>query len=588
MAIPTKARATVSFTMVAVALLSLLARCTPATDAQTEAARNTSSDLPTPGSDENGKAWFREAEQEAGLLFLHQHGGTGEKYFIETMGGGGGFLDYDNDGWLDVYLVQSAPLPGASNQAFSPNRLFRNQGNGTFVDVTSEAGVGDTGYGMGASFGDYDNDGYADIFVTNFGPNQLYRNNGDGTFTNVTERAGVGDERWGTSTAFADYDQDGDLDLYVVNYVTYSMDQNIRCGPKDILAYCHPDVYRGSPDLLYRNNGDGTFTDVTREAGVFVDAPNESKGLGVVWLDYDNDGNLDIYVANDSNPNFLYRNNGDGTFTDVALETGAAYNRDGHTEAGMGVTVGDYNWDGYLDLFITHLNEETNTLYHNIGGRIFQDYTTRVNLGIPSLKQVGFGTGFFDFDNDGWLDLFIANGHILEAIERLQPGSGVTYAQRNKLYQNDRSRGFRDVSERAGAHFLRQQVSRGAAVGDIDNDGDLDILVINNHQKATLLINRVGEENDWIGFKLRGRSSNRDAIGARVEVKVGQQTRWKEVHSGGSYLSQHDLRVVFGLNDAERPSEIRIRWPSGARQDLDAAALLLNTYHDVQEDTASQ
>jgi len=376
----------------------------------------------------NSRVLFREVQEQVGLKFLHRHGGTGEKYFIETMGAGCGILDFDSDGWQDIYLVQSGPVPRAGNRKSAANRLFRNQGDGTFIDVTEQSGAGDTGYGVGCCFGDFDNDGYVDIFVTNFGPNQLYRNNGDGTFTNVTEQVGVADERWATSAAFADYDRDGDLDLYVANFVTYSMENRIRCGPPEFREYCSPDNYPGCPDILYRNNGDGTFTDVTEESGVFNDHPDESKGLGVVWCDYDNDGDQDIYIANDSTPNFLYRNNGDGTFTDVALEAGAAYNNDGQTESSMGVDAGDYNWDGFLDIFLTHWQRETNTLYRYDPAGFFVDYTLRSNLGIPSLNMVGWGTKFFDYDNDGWLDIFVANGHTLEGAALLSPNSGITYA----------------------------------------------------------------------------------------------------------------------------------------------------------------
>jgi hypothetical protein len=526
---------------------------------------------------------FRELQEEIGLKFVHQHGGTGNKYFIETMGPGCAILDFDNDGWQDMYLVQSGPLPGAANRASAANRLLRNQGNGTFIDVTLQSGAGDTGYGMGCCFGDYNNDGRVDIYVTNFGPNQLYRNNGDGTFTNVTKQAGVGDDRWGTSSAFGDYDLDGDLDLYVANFVNNVMDSDIRCGRENFPDYCSPDNYPGCPDIFYRNNGDGTFTDVTKEAGLFNDHPDESKGLGVMWCDYDNDGDLDIYIANDSTPNFLYRNNGDGTFTDVALETGSAYNQDGQTEAGMGVDAGDYNWDGYLDIFVTHWQRETNTLYHNDDGMFFQDNTLRTNLGVPSMNLVGWGTKFIDYDNDGWLDIFIANGHTMESVEHLFPNSGITYAQSNQLFENDRHGRFRDISHDAGSHFLQQRVGRGAAFGDIDNDGDLDILVTNNNQEAVMLLNQVGQANDWIGFKLVGRHVNRDAIGARVELRIGDQLRFQEVRSGTSYLSQNDLRIVFGLGKGERPSAITVRWPSGQRQKLDLGAVQPNVYNVVEQ-----
>jgi hypothetical protein len=408
---------------------------------------------------------FREIQREAGLSFVHRHGGTGKKLMPESMGSGGGFLDYDNDGWQDIYLVQSGSLEGQPVDGPAGNRMFRNNGDLSFTDVTDHAGVGDTGYGMGCTFGDYDNDGHVDIYVTNFGPNRLYHNNGDGTFTDVTERSGVGDDRSGASAAFGDYDRDGDLDLYVVNYVLYTIEGNLRCGPVDILAYCHPDVYDGVPALLYRNNGDGTFTDIARASGTANESPDESKGLGVVWLDYDDDGDPDIYVANDSTPNFLFRNNGDGTFTDVALQTGTAFNADGKTEAGMGLEARDFDGDGDLDVIVTHLEGETNTMYRNDGGGFFMDATTPTRLSMASLRKVGFGILFVDYDNDGWLDLFIANGHIIEAIERIRPGSGSYHAQANQLLRNDGRGSFTDVSAESGSHFATRRVSRGAAYG---------------------------------------------------------------------------------------------------------------------------
>ena len=592
-AVVARAKSVVTVLPLGVVFLLVVVLALSSCNRQSESNSPTTSNVPEPSTQADatrGKAFFREIQEETGLDFLHQHGGAGEKHYIETMGSGGGFLDFDNDGWLDIYLVQSGPLPGSGERASASNRLFRNQGVSggseqvrAFLDVTEQSGAGDTGYGMGCSFGDYDNDGNIDIFVTNFGPNQLYRNNGDGTFTDVTEQAGVGDERWGVSAAFADYDQDGDLDLYVVNYLTYSMDKNIRCGSKEIRMYCHPDVYPGSPDILYVNNGDGTFSDVTEEAGAYIGSPDEAKGLGVAWCDYDNDGDQDIYIANDSTPNFLFRNNNDGTFTDVAMEAGTAFNGDGETEAGMGIGLGDYDRDGNYDIFVTHLDGETNTLYANQGGGFFEDYTVRANLGIASIPKVGFGTNFFDYDNDGWLDIFIANGHILEAIERYTPETNAPYAQSNQLYVNNGNGSFTEISEKAGLHFQRRRVSRGAAFGDIDNDGDLDILVTNNNQQAVLLLNLVGQENKWIGFELQGENRDSNAIGARVEIKLGDRIRSQEVRSGSSYLSQHDLRIVFGFGKRERPAAAWIRWPEGERQEIDLKSLQINAYNTERE-----
>jgi len=525
---------------------------------------------------------FREVQHEIGLEFRHLNGGTGEKYFIEVMGPGGGFFDFDRDGWQDIYLVQSGPLPESDNRETAANRLLRNDRHGSFIDVTASSGAGDTGYGMGCCFGDYNNDGFPDIYVTNFGPNQLYRNNGDGTFSNVTGEAGVGNARWSASAAFADPDQDGDLDLYAANYVTYSLKENFECRSDGFLEYCSPDLYPGCADVFYRNNGDGTFTDVTQEAGLYNDHPDESKGLGVMWFDYDSDGDPDLYVANDSTPNFLYRNNGDGTFTDVAMESGVAYNFNGQTESSMGVDAGDYDWDGDFDIFVTHWHMESNTLYKQDQADLFQDVSLSSNLGSPSTKLVGWGTKFFDYDNDGWLDLFVANGHTLEFVEQISPGSGITFLQTNQLFENDHHGRFRDISNRAGRHFQKRRVGRGAAFGDVDNDGDLDILVVNNNDKAVMLLNLVGQDRDWIGFHLTGRPVNWEAIGARLELRVGGRIRSQEVRSGTSYLCQNDLRLVFGLGD-DRPEAITVVWPKGQRQELDSEFLMPNQYHRITQ-----
>ncbi|MCS6805482.1 MAG: CRTAC1 family protein [Acidobacteriota bacterium] len=524
---------------------------------------------------------FVPVQDQAGLLFTHVHGGSGRKYMIETMGSGGGFLDYDNDGWLDIYLVQSGPLPGFSDQTPLPNKLYRNNGDGTFTDVTEQAGLGDTSYGMGCAFGDIDNDGFIDIFVTNFGPNKLYRNNGDGTFTDVTERAGVGDPRWGSSAAFADYDGDGFLDLYVVNYVNFSLDRNIYCGEPGLQTYCHPDVYDGVPDILYRNNGDGTFTDVTRQAGLYIDAKDQSKGLGVVWSDYDNDGDADIFVANDSTRQFLFRNNGNGTFTEIGVSAGFAYNGQGKTTAGMGIDAGDYNGDGFFDLFITNLDFETNTLYHSLGDGSFEDRTDTTGLAAPSLTRVGFGTNFFDFDNDGDVDLFVANGHIIDNIARQNPS--LSYEQPAQLYENLGRGPFADISARAGAFFRTPWVGRGAAFGDVDNDGDVDILQTNNNQRALLLRNEIGHRQNWVMLKLASRHRGRDAIGARVTLVAGDLTQIEEVRSGSSYLSQNDLRVHFGIGNRQTIDYIEIRWPEGLRQRLSGEQVRINQITTISQ-----
>ncbi|MCH7762040.1 CRTAC1 family protein, partial [candidate division TA06 bacterium] len=472
------------------------------------------------------------------------------------MGSGAAFLDYDNDGNLDLYIVNSGPLPGFGSEEVIRNLLYRNEGDGTFTYVTEEAGVGDTGYGMGVSVGDLDNDGYPDIFVTNFGPNLLYHNNGDGTFTDVTRKAGVGDDRWGCSAAFLDYDGDGYLDLYVTNYLDFTFDNHKFCGDpvKNIRAYCHPDHYNGVEDILYRNNGDGTFSDVTKAAGV---SNPEGKGLGVICFDYDNDGDTDIYITNDSVRNFLYRNNGDGTFTDVTLFTGAGYNEDGKTEAGMGTDFGDYDHDGYFDIFVTNLDYETNTLYHNDEGDYFADLTFLAGLGEPSIDYVGWGTNFIDYDNDGDEDLFLTNGHVIDNINLLNPN--LTVAQRDFLFENRGDGTFADVSSQSGEYFSIEKVGRGTAFGDYDNDGDVDLFVTNSNDTPNLLRNDGGNQNNWLMIKTLGRQSNRDGIGTRISVVSGDLIQMDEVKSGSSYLCQNDLRVHFGLGKRRQVDRVEIR-----------------------------
>ncbi|MCH8956636.1 CRTAC1 family protein [candidate division KSB1 bacterium] len=476
------------------------------------------------------------------------------------MGSGCAFFDYDNDGDLDIYLVNGAPLPGYSAKETPTNMLYQNQGDGRFTDVTKQAGVGDTGYGIGCAVADYNNDGFVDIFLTNFGTNVLYRNNGDGTFSDVTLAARVDDDNWSASAAFLDYDNDGDLDLYVVNYVNFTIKNHIKCGQgsRGIRAYCHPNAYDGVADILYRNNGDGTFSDVTMKAGIYNPS---GKGLGVVCGDIDNDGDQDIYVANDKTPNFLFRNNGDGTFSEMGLQSGVGYNEDGVSEAGMGVDLGDYDGDGYLDIFVTNFSNETNTLYQNQRSGFFRDMTYVSGLGISSLLSLGFGTNFFDFDLDGDLDIYVTNGHVLDNVELFK--DNITYAQPDQLFGNNGQGFFTDVSEKLGRDFQIAKVGRGAAFGDYDNDGDIDVLISNNNQTANLFRNDSGNHNNWLKIKTVGTKSNRDGIGARVKVVSGSLVQIEEVRSAGSYLSANDLRLTFGLEKLNKIDSVEIRWPSG-------------------------
>ncbi len=508
---------------------------------------------------------FVDVAKASDITFKHVNGESGRLYYLETMGSGAAFLDYDNDGDLDLYIVNSAPLPGFVTDTPPINILYRNDGDEGFTDVADEAGVGHLGYGMGCGTADYDNDGDPDLYVTNFGENVLYRNNGDGTFTDVTVHAGVGNgDKWSSSCAFVDYDHDGNLDLYVVNYLDYDIvedgewyDTNGR------RIYSNPRVYKGVSDTLYRNNGDGTFTDVTQWAGVYNDT---GKGLGITCGDYDNDGRIDIYVANDTTPNFLYRNMGDGTFMDLGTIAGVAYNEEGVAEGGMGVDFGDYNNDGLLDIFVTNFSRETNTLYLNNPNGIFTDVTYLVHLGDSSFLKLGFGTKFFDADNDGDMDLFVANGHVYSTVE--SQSDTIEYAQTDQLFLNMGESSFLDVSEEYGAYFSVKRVSRGAAFGDYDNDGDTDIFVVNLNKKAALLRNDGGNRNNWLKIKTVGVKSNRDGIGARIKVVTRSHTQVKEVQAGSSYLSGQDLRLIFGLGAETRAKKVIITWPSGLDQTL--------------------
>ena len=520
---------------------------------------------------------FVDVTTEAGITFKHVNGASDRKFYLETMGSGTAFLDYDNDGDLDLYIVNGAPLPGFETATPPANILYQNDGDGRFIDVTAAAGVGDTGYGIGCVAADYDNDGDADLYVTNFGANLLYQNNGDGTFTDVTTHAGVdGGDKWSSSCAFVDYDHDGNLDLYVVNYLDYDIagDRDWH-DPRGQRIYANPQVYPGVSDILYRSNGDGTFSDVTRQAGVYND---DGKGLGVTCGDYDNDGRIDIYVANDTTPNFLYRNVGDGRFVDIGPFAGAAYNEHGVAEGGMGVDFGDYNNDGSLDIFVTNFSNETNTLYHNTTDGALIDFSNIAGLGEVSFLKLAFGTKFFDADNDGALDLFVANGHLYPT-----ESDALEYAQTDQLFINTGEGTFVDLSEESGEYFSIKRVGRGATFGDYDNDGDTDIFVVNLNQKGVLLRNEGGNRHNWLMIKTVGVKSNRDGIGARVEVATRSHSQIREVQAGSSYLSGHDLRLIFGLGTETKAETIRITWPSGVQQtltDVEANQLIIINEED--------
>ena len=507
---------------------------------------------------------FVDATEEAGIHFKHSNGKTEHKHIIETMGSGVVFFDYDTDGDADLYFVNSGGIPQArqdTQQARLGNVLYRNEGDGRFTDVTEISGTGDTGYGMAAAAGDIDNDGDADLYVANFGEDTLYRNNGDGTFTDITKAAGIDNDLWGIAAIYLDFDVDGDLDIFVVNYLVYELSMPVTTF-KGIVGYGHPRSYEGTPDVLYRNNGDGTFTNIAETAG--VTNPTEGRGMAAVACDYDNDGFPDIYVTNDTNRNFLYRNNGDGTFTDESLFIGVGYDESGVAEGSMGVDCGDYNGDGWLDLIVA--NSEKVTLYKNEQGLLFIDVTADSGLQQPTLPFVGFSPLFLDYDNDGHLDLFCANGHPQDVIEILMDHE--TYAQRDQMFQNKGDGTYMDVSETAGAYFTEALVGRAAATADYDNDGDTDIVIMNSNQRAVLLRNDGGNTNNWIGIKLVGSQNNRDGIGAKVTVSTEDMTQMREVKSGSSYASGSDTRLLFGLGEIQHIEKITIVWQGGTTQVL--------------------
>ncbi|HEV8701143.1 MAG TPA: CRTAC1 family protein [Candidatus Polarisedimenticolia bacterium] len=502
---------------------------------------------------------FEDATSEAGLGFVHVNGATGQKYILETLGSGVCVFDYDGDSRQDVYFVQSGRLPGYTPKATLRSALYRNLGGGRFEEVTSKAGVGGPDrYGFGCVAGDIDGDGDRDLYVTYYGPNVLYRNNGDGTFSDVSERAGVGNGRWSTSASLADADADGDLDLYVAAYVEFDENNNLYCGENrpGWRTVCHPRNFDPQPDAFYRNRGDGTFEDATSAAGI---ADGTGKGLGVVWGDYDGDGDQDIYVANDDTPNFLWRNRGNGTFEEVAGLVGVALSEDGIPQAGMGTDMADYDNDGRLDLFVTNLSEETNELYHNDGNGLFSDRTFASGLGAPSLLDLGFGTFFFDMDQDGDQDVFVANGHIIDNIELYS--DTITFQMKAALYRNLGDGRFDRLAYPEGAPLGRRHVARGAVPFDFDDDGDLDILMTQNNGPAVLLRHAGAPKRHWITVTLDGAAPNRDAVGAWVALEAGGVRQVRYARTASSYLSQGDRRLHFGLGSGTAIDAIVVRWP---------------------------
>ena len=510
---------------------------------------------------------FSDQTQAANINFTHINGVSDHRYLPETMGAGCLFFDYNNDGHLDIYLVNSgktcANPTKPRTQTDEMNVLYRNNGDGTFTDVTVQSGFEKNyGYGMGCISADYDNDGDADLYLTNYGKNQLYRNNGDGTFSDVTTIAGVGDSRWSVSASFGDYNLDGLLDLYVVNYLDYQIETAHPCILEGIHIYCGPHEYPGVQDTLYRNNGDGTFTDVTIKAGV----SNAGKGLGVLFTDYNDDGLPDIFVANDAVEDYLYHNNGDGTFTDVAVSAGIAYNSEGRATASMGIANGDYDNDGLLDLFITNFSLEVNSLFHNDDDGLYTMTTFETGLAESSFSQLGFGTQFLDADNNGTLDLFVANGHVWDNVSKITPS--LSYKQTCQFFTNTGEGIFRDISDIVGAFFTSTVVARGAATGDYDNDGDMDILISCSNDKPILLRNDTQVKNNWLKIELVGNKSNFDGIGSKVVVNTEGFTQVKEVVSGGSYASGSAQSLLFGLGTYTDVLSIEVKWTSGHIQRL--------------------
>jgi enediyne biosynthesis protein E4 len=505
---------------------------------------------------------FIDIAHAAGISFVHDNAASPEKYLIETMGAGCAWIDYDQDGLLDLYLVNSA-----ATKLYTPKRplrsaLYHNNGDGTFTDVTDRAGVGAEGlFGMGVAVGDYNNDGFPDLFVLGYGRCILYRNNGDGTFTDVTVQSGVENHgRWASSAAWFDYDNDGRLDLVIANYLDWSPERNFYCGDRapGMRSYCHPDDYLGQPPTLFHNEGNGTFIDVSKSSGVGAKAAN---GLGVVTFDYDGDGWQDIFIASDSMPNSLFHNNRDGTFREVAYSAGVAVSSDGQAEAGMGVDAADLSGNGRLDLIVTHLDQQLARLYRNMSNQGFDDATLRSKIGYTTYHLSGFGTRFFDYDNDGARDLFIANGHVLDNIHLYN--ADVQYAEPKLMFRNVGKATFENVSYQLGPDLRLPRVSRGVAVGDFDNDGDLDILVSNNGQAPQLLRNDGGNANRWLQILLIGVKSNRDGVGARVKVTAGDLVQYDQKKGGMSYQSAQDPRLHFGLGTRTNIDSIEIIWPSG-------------------------
>jgi len=525
---------------------------------------------------------LEDVTQKAGIHFRHSYS-LEKKYIPESMSGGVLLLDYDRDGWVDIYFTNAPTVAMALKHQSARGALYHNNHDGTFTDVTDKAGIATPCWANGGAVGDYNNDGWPDIYITCLGANVLYRNNGDGTFADVTAQAGVGDARNSTGAAFGDYDNDGLADLMVTNYVDFHLESLPGFGKLPICTYrgldvqCGPRGLKGAGDTLYHNNGDGTFTDVSKAAG--VEDANGYFGLGVVWVDFNNTGRQDLFVANDATPNYLYKNQGNGKFAEMGLESGTAVSEDGVEQACMGVAIGDYNHSGRPSIYVTNFADEYDTLYRNNGDWEFDDVSYKSGTGLPSMPYVKWGDAFFDADNDGWLDLIAVSGHVYPQVASLPSGAG--YQQPALLQLNQGDGTFCDASTQAGPALMQRHVSRGLAVGDLFNHGEVDVVVEDIDGAPIILRNRGIAGRHWVSFELAGTRSNRLALGARVKISAGGMTQTGDVRSGGSYLSQSDLRVHFGLGTSSKIDRVEIRWPSGALQVL--SNLAADQFYSVLE-----
>ena len=513
---------------------------------------------------------FTDITSKTGIHFDHVSS-SDSKYVVESMSGGVLLIDYDRDGYPDIYFTNAPTVDMAIKGQAARGALYHNNQDGTFTDVTEKAGLATPCFAMGGAVGDYNNDGWPDIYLTCLGGNKLFKNNGDGTFTDVTKQAGIADGRWSTGASFGDYDGDGNLDLMVTNYVDFHLNDlpgfgsAPNCKYRGIDVQCGPRGLKGAGDALFHNNGDGTFTDVSKAAG--VDDPNGYYGMSVIFSDFNNTGRPDIYVANDSTPKFLYKNLGNGKFQEIGLESGTAVSEDGSEQASMGIAVGDYLHTGLPSLYVTNFSDEYSNLFRNEGEWNFSDVSYKSGVALPSLPYVKWGTAFFDADNDGWLDLIVVGGHVYPQVDTLP--SGARYKEPKVLQLNQKDGTFCDASDQAGPDLRIPRVSRGVAAGDLFNDGNVDLVIEDLAGSPMILRNNGIAGRHWVSFELQGTKSNRMAIGARLKIVAGGMMQTEEIHSGGSYLSQNDLRVHFGLNTAKKIDSLEIRWPSGKHRDAE-------------------